>query len=164
MFYFLRISNSFSITIHNLANEVNFGVLDGTNGKLLDSIGNMLEKVLLPALSSLEDWGSLKTRNNPQVQDYVETLEQFVTNVSSLKNNMSSQIKLVNSDLDDQLTQMNSVSDYQNASSNKEILSKCEELLNSWCKQIAKVLTESEQIRREADDTGPYCKKLNKKA
>ncbi len=30
-----------------------------------------------------------------------------------------------------------------------------EELLGLWCRQIEKVLTESEQIRREADDVGP---------
>ena len=30
-----------------------------------------------------------------------------------------------------------------------------EELMRNWIKQINQVLTESEQIRREADDIGP---------
>ena len=160
LFYFLRTNNSKAITVQNIANEVNFGVLDATNGRLLDSVEKMLKKVLLPALSSLEDWGSLKTRNNPQVVDYVETLDQFCTNIGGLKNNMSNQVKLVSSDLDAQLNQLTSVSDFQNASLNGDFLIKCEELLSLWIKQIAKVLAESEQIRREADDTGPYCNKL----
>ena len=63
-------------------------------------------------------------------------------------------------------------------STNNDFVSNCEETLGKWCKQISKVkikilknknlnykffpsrnqvLTESEQIRREADDTGPYC-------
>lgn len=157
-FYFLRSVNTKAITVQNIANEVNFGIIDGSNGKLLDSVEKMLTKVILPALSGLEDWGSLKNRNNPQVQDYVETLDQFVSNITGLKNNLSNQVKLVNSDLDSQLSGLTSVGDYQHAATNGEFLTNCEELLSSWCKQIAKVLTESEQIRREADDTGPYCK------
>lgn len=150
--------------MQSIANEVNFGIIDASNGRLLDSVEKMLRKVLLPALVGLEDWGSLKTKNNPQVQDYVETLDNFVNNISGLKNNMSNQVKLVSSDQDTQLNTLTTVSDFQHMSMNGEFLTHCEELLSSWCKQIAKVLTESEQIRREADDTGPYCElSINKK-
>ncbi len=38
---------------------------------------------------------------------------------------------------------------------NGEIVDKVEELLALWSRQIEQVLTESEQIRREADDIGP---------
>lgn len=154
-YYFLK-SNTKAITASNIANEVNFGVLDATNGKLLDAVEKMLANVILPALSGLEDWGSLKSRNNPQVQYYVETLDHFIGSINGLKSNMSDQIKLIPSDYDNQLTELTTLSDYQNMSMNGEFLDKCEELLGAWCQQIAKVLTESEQIRREADDTGPY--------
>ncbi len=150
VYYFLRTANQKAITAQNIANEINFGIIDGSNGKLLDSVENMLKKVLLPALANLEDWGSLKNRNNPQVQDYVETLDNFVNNISGLKNNISNQVKLASSDLDSQLNTLTSVSDFQHAAQNGEFLGSCEDLLNTWCKQIAKVLTESEQIRREA--------------
>ena len=157
-YYFLRPSNTKAITVSNIANEVNFGVLDASNGKLLDAVEKMLGSVLLPALSSLEDWGSLKSRNNPQVQYYVETLDNFIGSINGLKSNMSNQVKLVSSDYDTQLSGLTTLGDYQNMSMNGDFLAQCEELLGAWCKQIAKVLTESEQIRREADDTGPYCK------
>ena len=38
---------------------------------------------------------------------------------------------------------------------NSEVLEKLEELLATWQKQIEQVLTEAEQIRREADNIGP---------
>ena len=43
----------------------------------------------------------------------------------------------------------------QSMANNSENLEKVEELLAAWSKQIEQVLTESEQIRREADDIGP---------
>lgn len=158
LFYFVRISNAKAITASTVSNEINFGVLDASNGKLLDAIERMLASVMLPALTQLDDWGSLKSRSNPHVQYYVEALDQFVVNINNMRNNMSNQVKLVPSDLDSALANLNTLGDYQNASLNTEFLNHCEELLAEWCKQIAKVLTESEQIRREADDTGPYCK------
>jgi len=39
--------------------------------------------------------------------------------------------------------------------SNGEMVKKMEELLSVWHRQIEQVLTESEQVRREADDVGP---------
>ncbi len=158
VYYFLRPSNVKATTVQNIANEVNFGVLDASNGKLLDAVEKMLGQVILPALSGLEDWGSLKGRNNPQVEYYVETLNNFVGSINGLKNNMSNQVKLLPSNHDAQLNKLTTLSEYQNMAMNGEFLGHCEELLNNWCQQIVKVLTESEQIRREADDTGPYCK------
>lgn len=157
-YYFLRPNNTKAISVQNIANEVNFGILDASNGRLLDAVEKMLSNVILPALSGLEEWGSLKTRTNPQVQHYVETLDHFIGNINGLKSNMSNQVKLVPSVHDTQLSELTTLSDFQNIAMNGEFLNHCEELLGSWCQQIAKVLTESEQIRREADDTGPYCK------
>ena len=39
--------------------------------------------------------------------------------------------------------------------SNGEMVKHMEELLSVWYRQIELVLTESEQVRREADDVGP---------
>jgi hypothetical protein len=63
---------------------------------------------------------------------------------------MSNQVKLHSSEHDAVLCSLSTFSDYQNMSNNNEFLAHCEELLGLWCKQIAKVLIESEQIRREA--------------
>ena len=60
-FYFLRISKDKSITVSNVFNEVCFGVLDGSSGKLIDAVEKMVSKIYLPCLSTLDEWGVLKT-------------------------------------------------------------------------------------------------------
>ena len=122
-----------------MQNEVNFGVIDASNGRLLDGVEKLLSSVMVPALSTLDDWGSLKTRNNPQVQFFVETLDQFVTSINGAKNNMSNQLKLLPSDHDTMLSNLQTVSDFQNMTANTDFVIHCEDLLGKWCKQIAKV-------------------------
>lgn len=158
VYYFLRSSNNKTISVSNVSAEVNFGVIDASNGRLLEGVEKLLSSVMLPALSTLDDWGTLENRNHPHVQYFVDILEQFVTSLNGARSNMSNQIKLDSSDYDATLSSLQTLSDYQNASLNNEFVVNCENLLQKWCKQITKVLTESEQIRREADDTGPYCK------
>lgn len=41
------------------------------------------------------------------------------------------------------------------AATNGDFVEKLEGILAAWAKQIEQVLTESEQMRREADDIGP---------
>ena len=113
--------------------------MDASNGKLLEAIEKMLASVMIPALTSFDDWGSLKSRNNPQVQYFVESLDHFVTNINGLRSNMSNQVKLIATDSDSALTNLTSVGDYNKASMNSELLNQSEELLASWCKQIGKV-------------------------
>ena len=45
--------------------------------------------------------------------------------------------------------------DYTSVINNSDIIEKLEEILATWQKQIEQVLTEAEQIRREADNIGP---------
>lgn len=47
------------ITAANIANEVNFGILDCSEGGLLKGIENLLSKVMIPALSAQGNWGVL---------------------------------------------------------------------------------------------------------
>jgi dynein heavy chain, axonemal len=139
LYYFLRVSNTKAISASNVQNEVNFGVMNAANSGLLDGVEKLLSSVMVPALSTLDDWGSLKTRNNPQVQFFVETLDQFVTSINGAKNNISNQLKLSPSDHDTVLSNLQTVSDYQNMSTNNDFVSNCEETLGKWCKQISKV-------------------------
>ena len=158
VYYFLRVSKEKAIAIGNIANDICFGLLDASSGKLIDAVEKMVSKIYLPCLTTLEEWGALKTVNNSQAQDYIETLENFLVTINDLKSDMNNQVKLEASENDAALCSLSSFSDFQNMSNNNEFLAQCEELLGHWCKQIAKVLIESEQIRREADDTGPYSK------
>ena len=44
---------------------------------------------------------------------------------------------------------------FETTGSSSDLVKQMEELLAVWHKQVEQVLTESEQIRREADDVGP---------
>jgi hypothetical protein len=141
LLYFLRTSNAKAITSNTVTSEINFGIIDAANGKLLDGVEKYLSHVMLPVLSTLDDWGSLKTRNNPQVQFFVETLDQFVNSLSGAKSNMNNQVKLALSDYDNMLSNLQTVSDYQTMSLNGDFVTHCEDILAKWCKQIAQVIS-----------------------
>ena len=51
--YFLRPTMK-AVTIQNIAQEVHFGILDCTDGKVLSGMEKHFSKIVLPALKSLE--------------------------------------------------------------------------------------------------------------
>jgi hypothetical protein len=61
VFYFLRINKDKAITVQNVYNDVCFGLLDASSGKLIDAVEKLVSKIYLPCLSNLEEWGVLKT-------------------------------------------------------------------------------------------------------
>ncbi|PIK59138.1 putative dynein heavy chain 5, axonemal [Apostichopus japonicus] len=135
-YFFLRITPK-AITTANIAQEINFSMMDCTNGKLLDGLSTLLSKVMVPALKSNE-------------------LEMFVHSLSTAKDNMDGRVELSESDsLEGLLDTLKSPSDYLAAASVPDTVEKLEELCLQWCRQIEQVLAESEQMRKEADDIGP---------
>ncbi|KAI8792083.1 dynein heavy chain 5, axonemal [Biomphalaria glabrata] len=154
--FFLRTTTK-AITPANIPQEVNFGTLDCTGGKILAGFEKHLSKIILPSLKSLETWGTLSKENGTltQVEDFLEYLEKFVTSLMSALKNMEGQIILQENGQSSIIDHIKTPSDYQDAASNTEHLEKLEELLAFWSKQIEQVLAESEQMRREADDIGP---------
>ncbi|XP_064627182.1 dynein axonemal heavy chain 5-like isoform X2 [Lineus longissimus] len=153
-FHFLKITDK-PITVQNIAQEVNYGIVDAKGGKLLEGFERYISKIMLPALQGNENWGPLKDSSNSQVQDFLETLEKFVASLMGAKDNMEGQVTLGDNDLGYMLDPLKTPADYQSAASNTDTLEKMEELLGLWAKQIEQVLAESEQMRREADDIGP---------
>ena len=65
-YFFLKTSDK-SITTANVANEVNFGVIEATEG-LLGGIEQLLSKVMVPALKAQDNWGQLSTNGNKNKQ------------------------------------------------------------------------------------------------
>lgn len=57
-YFFVRTIDK-PITSANIANEVNFGILDASNGNLLKGIENLLGKIMIPALEAQDNWGRL---------------------------------------------------------------------------------------------------------
>lgn len=155
LYYFIRPNQPKAITPANIATEVLFGQLDASNGKMLESIDHLLANIVIPLLQQYEDWGVLKSRSNLNVQDFLDAMSQFTASINGASDNLAHQVKLAPSDNDSTLSTLVTPNDYQTMAQNGDFIAECEKLMDKWCKQIEKILAESEQIRREADDVGP---------
>jgi len=153
-YYFLRPENEKAVTDKTIANDIFFGTVDCTGGKLLDGMETIFSKVMMPVLKAQESWGP-QLDNTAKIGDFLEQLEKFIGSLNGAKGNMEGHVTLSDTEYGPQLDNMRTAADYQGLANNSETLEKLEELLASWSKQIEQVLTESEQIRREADDIGP---------
>jgi dynein heavy chain len=92
----------------------------------------------------------------------METLDKFSNDVDAAVANMNDSIKLQPCTFD--LSAYKDPSEYQNAAHHPEISAGLEQLVTEWCKQVEKVLAESEQMRKEADDIGPNAELAHWKA
>ncbi|MGH0159990.1 UNVERIFIED_CONTAM: hypothetical protein FKN15_038542 [Acipenser sinensis] len=136
--------------------EVNFGMLECSGGNLLHSLGNLLSQIMVPALKSQENWGAVKDGlTYVQIQEFLSSVDKFVSSLSSARQNMEGRFELQTVDMGYNLDNLQNPSDYMIAAGNSEMVEKLEGVLLLWAKQIEQVLTESEQIRKEADDIGP---------
>ncbi|XP_071957073.1 dynein axonemal heavy chain 5-like [Antedon mediterranea] len=152
-YFFLR-PTSKPITVANIAQEVTFTFVDCNGGKLLDGFSMLFSKVLVPCLKSQESWGELT--NNNQMSEFLEQLERFVGMLSGAKANMDGHIQLAEHEyLESMLDTLKTPADFQVAASVPDTVDKLEALIQLWARQIEQVLTESEQMRKEADDIGP---------
>ncbi|KAK1173586.1 dynein heavy chain 5, axonemal isoform X1 [Acipenser oxyrinchus oxyrinchus] len=153
--FFLRTIDK-NITTANVSQEVNFGMLECSGGNLLHSLENLLSQIMVPALKSQENWGAVKDGlKNVQIQEFLSSVDKFVSSLSSARQNMEGRFELQTVDMGYNLDNLQNPFDYMIAAGNSEMVEKLEGVLLLWAKQIEQVLTESEQIRKEADDIGP---------
>ncbi|XP_021242640.1 dynein heavy chain 5, axonemal-like isoform X8 [Numida meleagris] len=153
--FFLRTSDKV-ITTSNVCQEVNFGIFDCSNGNILQGLELFLSQIMIPVLKSQQHWGAVKEGlKNSQIQDFLYSVDRFVSTLSSSRQNLEDRIQLAKVDIDTYVSNLRNPSDYITAGSNTEITEKLEQVLMIWIKRIKQVLVESEQMRREADDIGP---------
>ncbi|XP_060921113.1 dynein axonemal heavy chain 5 [Labrus mixtus] len=153
--FFLRTTDK-AITTANIQQEVNFGSLDCSDGSFLNSLEALLSHVMLPALRSQQTWGSVQEGTScPDVQSFLSSVDKFINNLSSTRVSMQRKFTLLQVDLPDAINQLSSPADYTAAANNRELVERLEGVVSVWTNQIKQVLTESEQIRKEADDVGP---------
>ncbi|CAB1349768.1 unnamed protein product [Coregonus sp. 'balchen'] len=153
--FFLRTTDK-AITTANVSQEVNFGMLDCTNGNILYSLEKLFSQIMLPALKSQENWGSMKDGlQNAQIQDFLSSVDKFICNLSSARLNMEGKFQLHRMDTGQSLSSLLGPADYTAAANNSELVEELEGVLLHWAHQIEQVLTEGEQMRKEADDIGP---------
>ncbi|XP_076014466.1 dynein axonemal heavy chain 5 [Genypterus blacodes] len=153
--FFLRTTDK-AITTANIHQEVSFGMLDGSDSGLLYSLETLLAHIMLPAITSQQSWGVLQDGvSSPHVQSFLSSVNQFVSNVSSARVNMDGRFHLQQLELPVAISELSSPADYTAAANNKELVERLEGVVSVWANQIKQVLTESEQIRKEADNAGP---------
>ncbi|KAK1795394.1 hypothetical protein P4O66_010566 [Electrophorus voltai] len=153
--FFLRNTGK-AITTSNVSQEVNFGMLDCMGGHILHNLEKLFTQVLYPALSSQEDWGIMKEgQKDSHVQDFLASVHRFIYSLSSARRNLEEKFQLHTVASAPDLSHLQEPTDYINAANNSELVEVLEGVLLHWAKQIEQVLAESEQMRKEADDTGP---------
>ncbi|XP_030832172.1 dynein heavy chain 8, axonemal [Strongylocentrotus purpuratus] len=158
--YFLRTTTQ-ALTIKNVHDEVNFGALDTKQaGKLtvLPAAKEALNTVFRPALNALESWGDLsetphgkKTKKN-----FCDSYENFIHFLDGAQIDVTGAVKLCPGE-EVEIDHIQTAADCMGASTNPEIVEAFENLVHAWCKEIEQVIAESEQMRKEADDTGPLA-------
>ncbi|XP_041817844.1 dynein heavy chain 5, axonemal [Chelmon rostratus] len=153
--FFLRTTDK-AITTANVQQEVNFGMLDCSDGSVLSSLETLLAHVMLPALRSQQTWGSVQEGVScPDVQSFLSSVDRFVLNLSSARVSTDRKFQLQQVDLPEAIGRLSSPADYTAAANNSELVERLEGVVSAWTNKIKLVLTESEQMRKEADDVGP---------
>ncbi|KAL7373953.1 hypothetical protein ABVT39_018239 [Epinephelus coioides] len=153
--FFLRTTDK-AITTANIQQEVNFGMLDCSDSSILNSLETLLADIMLPGLRSQQTWGSVQEGTScPDVQSFLSSVDQFISNLSSARVSMERKFQLQQVEVPDAIDQLSNPADYKAAANNSELVERLEGVVSVWSNQIKQVLTESEQMRKEADDVGP---------
>ncbi|NWX15580.1 DYH5 protein, partial [Aegotheles bennettii] len=110
--FFLRSSDKV-ITASNASQEVNFGIFDCINGNILQGLEFFLSQIMIPALKSQQNWGAVKEGlKNSQVQDFLYSVDKFVSTLSSSRQNIEDKIQLTKVDIDIYVSNLQNPSDY----------------------------------------------------
>uniref|UniRef100_A0A4W3JTU8 Dynein axonemal heavy chain 8 n=1 Tax=Callorhinchus milii TaxID=7868 RepID=A0A4W3JTU8_CALMI len=124
-----------------------FCIIDANEG-ILTGTENLLEKIFLPAISISENWGALNrsVHGEKEKKDFKDSIS---ANSSLHKAVLLTQTK----DID--LSKLRSFEQVTAASSNPETILQLENVLMVWYKQLEQVLAQSDQVRKEAENSGP---------
>uniref|UniRef100_A0AAV2L334 AAA+ ATPase domain-containing protein n=1 Tax=Knipowitschia caucasica TaxID=637954 RepID=A0AAV2L334_KNICA len=151
--FFLRTCEK-EITVANVQQEVNFGMLDSSDGSVLQSLYSLFSDIMVPALKSNQSWGCILD-SSPAVQDFLWSLDRFLLSLNSVRLNLDQKFHLEPVELPEVLETLVSPKDYTSAANSSEVVEHLEDIVSLWTNQIQQVLIDSEQLRREPDDAGP---------
>ncbi|XP_070274744.1 dynein axonemal heavy chain 8 [Myotis yumanensis] len=153
--FFVRCQNDSAINLKNIQEEVLFTLLDASKG-LLHGIRNMLAKIFLPAILATNNWGALNQSKQGESEKHVftETINRYLSFLDGARISIEGTVKLKNID-NFEFSKLQTFEEVTVAASNSETVRQLEDVLMIWYKQIEQVLIESEQMRKEADDSGP---------
>ncbi|XP_037533193.1 dynein heavy chain 5, axonemal [Nematolebias whitei] len=154
--FFTRANALKAITSENIHRDVNFNMLDTTEGGLLKSVEQLLSDIFIPTLRKTNHgWGELAA---PQAQavkhEFITSLESFVSVLAGAQESLQEKVTLKECDAF-HVRMLKSPADYKAAASSTETVEKMETCMKVWIKQIEQVLAESDLLRKDADDLGP---------
>ncbi|XP_051710736.2 dynein axonemal heavy chain 8 isoform X1 [Oryctolagus cuniculus] len=153
--FFVRCHNDVALNAKNIHEEVLFTVLDASEG-LLIGIRNMLANIFLPAILATSNWGALNQSKQGESEKHIftETINRYLSFLDGARISIEGTVMLKKIDNID-FSKLHTFEEVTAAASNSEMVHQLEEALMIWYKQIEQVLIESEQMRKEADDSGP---------
>uniref|UniRef100_A0A4W3JGF5 Dynein axonemal heavy chain 8 n=1 Tax=Callorhinchus milii TaxID=7868 RepID=A0A4W3JGF5_CALMI len=150
--FFVRYRNDVAITIRN---EALFCIIDANEG-ILTGTENLLEKIFLPAISISENWGALNrsVHGEKEKKDFKDSISRYISFLHSANSSLHKAVLLTQTkDID--LSKLRSFEQVTAASSNPETILQLENVLMVWYKQLEQVLAQSDQVRKEAENSGP---------
>uniref|UniRef100_A0A4W3JTT1 Dynein axonemal heavy chain 8 n=1 Tax=Callorhinchus milii TaxID=7868 RepID=A0A4W3JTT1_CALMI len=143
----------------NIVEEALFCIIDANEG-ILTGTENLLEKIFLPAISISENWGALNrsVHGEKEKKDFKDSISRYISFLHSKDNfnylHLYSAVLLTQTkDID--LSKLRSFEQVTAASSNPETILQLENVLMVWYKQLEQVLAQSDQVRKEAENSGP---------
>ncbi|KAI4895809.1 hypothetical protein NFI96_021985 [Prochilodus magdalenae] len=146
--FFVRTSADTPINIHE---EIYFSMLDATDG-LLKGIQNLLK--VTPAFCAGEGALNQSKHVEKHMQNFKDMWSRYIHFLNETEVTIEGTVKLAQASGVD-FSMLKSFDDVKAAAGDADMVHKLEEVLMTWYKQIEQVLTESEQLRREADTSGP---------
>uniref|UniRef100_A0A9L0SSP7 Dynein axonemal heavy chain 8 n=1 Tax=Equus caballus TaxID=9796 RepID=A0A9L0SSP7_HORSE len=153
--FFVRCRNDVAINNKNIYEDVLFTVLDASKG-LLIGIRKMLANIFLPAILATNNWGALNQSKQGESEKHLftETINRYLSFLDGAIISIEGTVKLKTIDNVD-FSKLHTFEEVTVAANNSETVRQLEDVLMIWYKQIEQVLIESEQMRKEADDSGP---------
>ncbi|XP_012885023.1 PREDICTED: dynein heavy chain 8, axonemal [Dipodomys ordii] len=153
--FFVRLRNDIALNAKSVHEDVMFTVLDASKG-LLEGIRKMLSKLFLPAILATSNWGALNQSKQGESEKhiFIETINRYLSFLDGARISIEGTVMLKKIDNID-FSRLLTFKEVTSAASNSETVHQLEEVLMVWYKQIEQVLIESEQMRKEADDSGP---------
>ncbi|XP_069464857.1 dynein axonemal heavy chain 8 [Ambystoma mexicanum] len=153
--FFVRCKNDVILTPKNIHEEICFCVLDASDG-VLNGVKSMLSKLFVPAVLATDSWGVLSQskHGDSDKQSFKDTISRFIAFLDGAKLSIDGAVELKKVDAID-FDKLQSFEEMMAAASNPDIVHMLEDVVKMWYKQIEQVLLESEQIRKESDDSGP---------
>ncbi|XP_048203785.1 dynein axonemal heavy chain 8 isoform X1 [Perognathus longimembris pacificus] len=152
---FVRYRSDIALNAKTIHEDVMFTVLDASKG-LLEGIRKMLSELFLPAILATNNWGALNQSKQGESEKhiFVETINRYLSFLDGARISIEGTVMLKKIDNVD-FSRLLTFKEVTTAASNSETVHQLEEVLMVWYKQIEQVLIESEQMRKEADDSGP---------